>query len=69
MVQYRAKLFCFQLEGLFSNMVNPFLAIVPTLYATKIPESQMFSHVFRGDKIRTLVRNGLTTSSYLERDI
>ena len=69
MVQYRAKLFCFQLEGLFSNMIDSFLASVPTLYAPKIPESQRFSRVFRGDKMGTLARNGLTTSNHLERDI
>ena len=48
MVQYRAKLFCFQLEGLFSNMVDSFLASVPTLYAPKIQKAKGFP-VFSGE--------------------
>ena len=39
--------------------INQFLANVSVLYLLKIPESKMFSDVFRGYRMGTLARNGL----------
>ena len=41
-------------------LLNPFLANVSILYPLKTPENQRFSGVFRGYKMGTLARNGLT---------
>ena len=41
--------------------INPFLANVYILYPLKTPENQRFSGVFRGYKIGTLTRNGLSS--------
>ena len=46
------------------RLLNPFLANVPILYPLKIIESQRFSGVFKGCKIRTLARNGLKITYY-----
>ena len=42
------------------DFLNPFLNNVPILYPLKTPENQRFSGVFRGYKMGTLARNGLT---------
>ena len=42
------------------DLHNPFLASVPILYPLKISENQIFSGVFRGYRIRTFARNGLS---------
>ena len=39
--------------------INPFLANVSVLYVLRIPESEMFSDVFRGYRMGKLARNGL----------
>ena len=49
----------FQYEE-FDLMFNPFLVNVPILYPLKTPENLWFSGVFRGYKMGTLERNGLT---------
>ena len=49
---------------LFWKIINPFLANVPILYPLKIQENQRFSNVFRGYKMGTLARIGLTAFSY-----
>ena len=43
-----------------TGIINPFLANVPILYPLRTPENQSFSGVFRGHKIGTLVRIGLS---------
>ena len=43
-------------------VLNPFLANVPILYPLKPPENLWFSGVFRGYKMGTLARNGLSKS-------
>ena len=45
---------------LFIGILNPFLAYAPLLYPLKTPEKQRPSGVFRGYKMETLARNGLT---------
>lgn len=42
--------------------LNPFLANVTIFYPLKTPENLWFSYVFRGCKMRALVRNGLAYS-------
>ena len=47
------------IKNIIEELINPFLANVPILYALKTPENQRFSGVFRGYKMRALDRNGL----------
>ena len=48
--------------GIISRIteMNPYLTNVPILYPLKKPENQSFSGVFRGYKIETLIRHGLS---------
>ena len=51
----------FHVSKIFERIVfNPFLANVPILCPLKTPENFWFSGVFRGYKMGTLARNGLT---------
>ena len=43
------------------NKLNPFLAIIPILNPLKASENQWFFGVFRGYKMETVIRNGLTS--------
>ena len=47
-------------ETVIVKRFNPFPANVPILYPLKTPENHGFSGVFRGYKMGTLVRNGLS---------
>ena len=42
------------------HCINPFWANVPILHPLKTPENLWFSGVFRGCRMGTLVRNGLS---------
>ena len=48
------------LENRLITVVNTFLANAPILYSLKTPKNFWFSGVFRGYKMGTLARNGLT---------
>ena len=47
-------------RNIFRRIVNPFLANVPILYPLKTPENLWFSGVFKGYKMGTLARYGLS---------
>ena len=47
------------------HVLNPFLANVPVLYPLKALENLWFFGVFRGYKMGTLARNGLSFTKYL----
>ena len=46
-------------ELTLKGLIKSFLANVPILYPLKMPQSQRFLGVFRGQKMGTLARNGL----------
>ena len=54
-----------ELQILRSLNINLFLANVPILHPLKTPENLWFFGVFKGYKIGTLVRNGLTVQIQL----
>ena len=57
----------FHASKIFVRIVfNPFLANIPILYHLKTPENQRFSGVFRGYKMETLARNGLTKRIFFQ---
>ena len=47
------------------HVLNPFLANVPVLYPLKTLENLWFFGVFRGYKMGTLARNGLSFTKLL----
>ena len=47
------------------HVLNPFLANVPVLYPQKTLENLWFFGVFRGYKMGTLARNGLSFTKLL----
>ena len=52
------------LELVLVSMVNPFLANIPILYPLKTSESLWFCGFFKGYKMGTLARNGLSWIVY-----
>ena len=50
----------------YHNGINTFLASVLIFYLLKTPENQRFSGVFRGYKLGTLARNGLTDDDSID---
>ena len=52
------------LELVLVSMVNQFVANIPILYPLKTPESLWFCGFFKGYKMGTLARNGLSWIMY-----
>ena len=51
------------------DFLNLFLANVPILYPLKTPENQIFSGVFKGYRMGTFARDGLSVDDKYIREV